>query len=305
MSDDLDGECLLVQANNVEVDDHSTEFVPPEEISSKDIFIFNNGSVVFWNIPQLERQKMMEDFHNFETDPFEEDDIAEEKEAMLFGISDTGKTHFKSGEIKLNPNTHSESEDFNQQRLEKYAFSNAIAASVKLGMLESKLDRIVDSIGKKQFKSFKKSILLFFLKRKSGFAEINHFILFFLYIEVLAEDLRNFGEIKMDEKQVLMKTGEIFSLRNEVNLSSDLLDTPDFYWDRDDLERLYLDTCSNLKIKKRTSVMNERLNNCIELMSMVTDFLNHKHSSRLEWYIIILIMIEIGFEAGHFIQYLC
>ena len=67
MSDDLDGECLLVQAKNVEVDDHSTEFVPPEEISSKDIFIFNNGSVVFWNIPQLERQKMMEDFHNFET----------------------------------------------------------------------------------------------------------------------------------------------------------------------------------------------------------------------------------------------
>ena len=162
MSDDLDGECLLVQAKNVEVDDHSTDFVPPEEISSKDIFIFNNGSVVFWNIPQLERQKMMEDFHNFETDPFEEDDIAEEKEAMLFGISDTGKTHFKSGEIKLNPNTHSESEDFNQQRLEKYAFSNAIAASVKLGMLESKLDRIVDSIGKKQFKSFIKSILLLF-----------------------------------------------------------------------------------------------------------------------------------------------
>ena len=167
MSDDLDGECLLVQAKNVEVDDHSTEFVPPEEISSKDIFIFNNGSVVFWNIPQLERQKMMEDFHNFETDPFEEDDIAEEKEAMLFGISDTGKTHFKSGEIELNPNTHSESEDFNQQRLEKYAFSNAIAASVKLGMLESKLDRIVDSIGKKQFNSFEKSILLIFLKKKN------------------------------------------------------------------------------------------------------------------------------------------
>ena len=151
LSDDLDGECLLVQSKNVEVsaDDLNTEFVPPEEISSKDIFIFNNGSVVFWNIPQLERQKMMEDFQNFETDPFEEDDIAEEKEAMLFGISDSGKTHFKCGEIKLNPYTHSESEDFNQQRLEKYAFSNAIAASVKLGMLESKLDRIVDSIGKK------------------------------------------------------------------------------------------------------------------------------------------------------------
>jgi uncharacterized Rmd1/YagE family protein len=30
--------------------------------------------------------------------------------------------------------------------LKKYAFSNAIAASVKLGMLEAKLDRIIDII---------------------------------------------------------------------------------------------------------------------------------------------------------------
>ena len=37
-----------------------------------------------------------------------------------------------------------ESEDV--RILEKYAFSNAIAASVKLGMLEAKLDRLIDSI---------------------------------------------------------------------------------------------------------------------------------------------------------------
>jgi uncharacterized Rmd1/YagE family protein len=30
--------------------------------------------------------------------------------------------------------------------LEKYAFSNAISTSVKLGMLEAKLDRLIDSI---------------------------------------------------------------------------------------------------------------------------------------------------------------
>ena len=32
------------------------------------------------------------------------------------------------------------------QILEKYTFSNAIATSVKLGMLEAKLDRLIDSI---------------------------------------------------------------------------------------------------------------------------------------------------------------
>ena len=40
--------------------------------------------------------------------------------------------------------------------------------------------------------------------------------------------------------------------RHELNLSSDLLDTPDFYWDREDLERLYLSTCAHLATGKRT-----------------------------------------------------
>jgi hypothetical protein len=38
--------------------------------------------------------------------------------------------------------------------LKKYAFSNAIAASVKLGMLEAKLDRIIDIIEFNEDESF-------------------------------------------------------------------------------------------------------------------------------------------------------
>ena len=37
-----------------------------------------------------------------------------------------------------------------------------------------------------------------------------------------------------------------------INLSSDLLDTPDFYWDREDLEILYNKTCNYLNIARRT-----------------------------------------------------
>lgn len=39
-----------------------------------------------------------------------------------------------------------------------------------------------------------------------------------------------------------------------INLSSDLLDTPDFYWDREPLEKLYGKTCSHLNIARRTRV---------------------------------------------------
>jgi uncharacterized Rmd1/YagE family protein len=58
-------------------------------------------------------------------------------------------------------------------------------------------------------------------------------------IEFLSDDLKAGRDVKMSQSEVLKKSGEIFALRHVVNLSSDLLDTPDFYWDRENLESLY------------------------------------------------------------------
>ena len=58
----------------------------------------------------------------------------------------------------------------------------------------------------------------------------------------------------MKKEDVLKKNGELFGLRHLINLSSDCLDTPDFYWDKDNLESLYQKTCNHLNIAKRTRV---------------------------------------------------
>ena len=197
-----------------------------------------------------------------EVEPFDKDIIEEESEMMIYSVSETGNTHFAKGEIKLNP----QNGDIEEQHLEKYAFSNAIAASVKLGMLESKLDRIIDSI------------------------------------EYVTDDLKQSGKIQMTRNEVLMKTGEIYSLTHVINLSSDLLDTPDFYWDREKLENLYNQTCAHLTMSKRTRIMNEKLSHCVDLMDLLTTHLNDKHHTKLEWYIIALIMIEVVFELWHFVE---
>lgn len=68
------------------------------------------------------------------------------------------------------------------------------------------------------------------------------------------QDLKEVGQIKLSRSEVLKKQGELFSLRHLINLSSDLLDTPDFYWDRENLETLYHKTCNHLNISKRTRV---------------------------------------------------
>ena len=140
--------------------------------------------------------------------------------------------------------------------------------------------------------------------------------------------------------------------RHLINLSSDLLDTPDFYWDREPLEKLYMRTCNYFNIGRRTEVlfqvpslsksnlsngypslivwkfyyqsksvikhspsflehnhiypgkqphkylffqvMNKKINYCAELTELLTDHLNDRHHTRLEWMIIILIMVEVS-----------
>ena len=39
--------------------------------------------------------------------------------------------------------------------------------------------------------------------------------------------------------------------------------------------------------------MNKKINYCAELTELLTDHLNDKHHTRLEWMIIVLIMVEV------------
>ncbi|XP_034250572.1 required for meiotic nuclear division protein 1 homolog [Thrips palmi] len=153
-----------------------------------------------------------------------------------------------------------------ESSLEKYSFSNGVALSVKLGIWESSLERFIDSI------------------------------------EFISEDLKAGRKIRMTREEVLRKQGELFAMRHSINLSSDLLDTPDFYWDNEELERLFLQTINYYCISRRTRVMNEKISHCAEMMELVSSHLSDKHHIRLEWMIIVLIMVEVGFEFLHFMK---
>lgn len=103
--------------------------------------------------------------------------------------------------------------------LEKFTFSNAMTSSVKLGIWEAILDE---------------------------------------YIEGLANvtlDLKEGRKIRMTRAAVLQRTGELFALKHLINLDSDLLETPDFYWDRETLEELFNKTCIYFSIPKRKRVI--------------------------------------------------
>uniref|UniRef100_A0A8C5A5B2 Required for meiotic nuclear division 1 homolog n=1 Tax=Gadus morhua TaxID=8049 RepID=A0A8C5A5B2_GADMO len=146
--------------------------------------------------------------------------------------------------------------------LEKFAFSNALSLSVKLAIWEVALDNFVESI------------------------------------QPIPEMLKSGNKVKLSRADVMQKIGELFALRHCINLSSDLLMTPDFYWDRENLEQLYDKTCMFLSINRRVKVVNEKLQHCTELTDLMRNHLSEKHSLRLEWMIVILITIEVMFELA-------
>lgn len=87
--------------------------------------------------------------------------------------------------------------------------------------------------------------------------------------------------------------GALFLDRSSINLHVDVLDTPEFFWEHPELEPMYLDVANELDIQNRGQVLNQRLDVLRELFEMLGNELNHQHSSRLEWIIIWLILIEV------------
>lgn len=141
--------------------------------------------------------------------------------------------------------------------LSKLSISYALAQSIKLSMFEYTIDKTI-----KQTKH-------------------------------LPEDLARKGKIFLSRKQISQRIGALFIDRSSVNLYSDMLDEPEFFWDYPEHQPMYREAAKCLDIKTRVEVLNNRLAIAGELLEILNDQLNHQHSSTLEWTIIWLIVIEV------------
>jgi len=109
----------------------------------------------------------------------------------------------------------------------------------------------------------------------------------------LPRDLALKGKIPLTRKQISKKIGELFLDRSSVNLHSDILDEPEFFWEYPEHHPLYRNTIKCLDLSPRIEVLNTRLKTLSDLWEILSTQLNHQHSSTLEWTIIWLIVIEV------------
>jgi uncharacterized Rmd1/YagE family protein len=109
----------------------------------------------------------------------------------------------------------------------------------------------------------------------------------------LPDELAKTGKILMSRKKLSQKIGALFAERNSINLHCDVLDTPEFFWRRPRYETYYRLASEYMDIKQRIDILNKRLDVIHELYDILSNELKHAHSSRLEWIIILLIVMEV------------
>lgn len=115
----------------------------------------------------------------------------------------------------------------------------------------------------------------------------------------IQQELASTGSVSLSKKEISQQIGILFNERYSINLHSDILDTPEFFWRRPSYEPLYLMTAEFQDIQTRQNILNHRLNMIHELYNILSNDLNYKHSTRLEWIIIILITMEVFLSLAH------
>jgi uncharacterized Rmd1/YagE family protein len=288
---DIAAASKLVKAQGYELDPLQTGLYPqvihvqtsdkPSEVKDYqqgDIFIFPSGTVVTWNVREREALKLVNqvlpasaegshlDMLETEDLDYLEDPSKETSEV----VGDTIVLGTKAEPAPDLPNP--QPQDTPDQRhevdtiLAKIAFSSGLARSTKLAVLETLLAT---------YQSSTRSI-------PSALSSLAPSTLF----------TRSF---------ILRKTGDLLSIRAQLNLYSELTDSmPDIFWDSRHelgLGEYYDQVGRALDVGVRIKVLNEKIGFAQEIASVLREQLSEKHGLRLEWAIIALIAVEVVLEV--------
>lgn len=293
----------LVKAQGYELDPYNTGLYPqvihvqtterPSEVKDfqvGDIFVFPSGTVVTWNVREREALHLVNrvlpaaaegshlDLLETEDMDYLEDPTRSSSEIVGDCILLGTKAEHPSEHSSSSPSEHSEDPSPDERHeidtvLAKIAFSSGLARSTKLAVLESLLS------------AYQQSTREIPTMLAQGDSTNRHFG------RPNATFTRSF---------ILRKTGELLSIRAQLNLYSELTDSlPDIFWDSRHelgLGEYYDQVGRALDVGVRIKVLNEKIGFAQEIASVLRETLSEKHGLRLEWAIIALIAVEVVLE---------
>lgn len=112
-------------------------------------------------------------------------------------------------------------------------------------------------------------------------------------VEPIALQLQNGHCSDRNTKEMLQHLANTLISEHKMVGRVEVSESPEVLWEHTELEGLYLRLRDEFEIKQRHSAVDRKLNLISKTASTLLELGQHRHSSRLEWYIIILIAIEI------------
>ncbi|KAL8946027.1 MAG: hypothetical protein Q9222_007522, partial [Ikaeria aurantiellina] len=221
------------RASNGSARSSSPARVSPNAFTFAEMFVFTYGVVVFWNFTEHQEKDILADI------TFSEADTGI---PLVTGAQDeedfeTEEFHFEYSPETPRPRVFNDMITLRSgDHMIKLAMSHAIAQSTKLNFFEQ---RMADQM-----------------------AEAQH----------VPRRLALTGKLGMKREEVVRILGALFRSRVDVNLSSNLLATPSFFWDSEPtLHPLYTAVREYLELKPRIQALNERCRVFLDLAEILSD----------------------------------
>lgn len=264
----MDKVAEILTHHNFSLDPDNTGFELSEVVHARglnngDIFVFPSGTVVTWSLPQdIANTLATKHLLPAAESPFIESKEIEDLSFILDPEQDQSRVQ---GDVIVLGTRLANNLD---TTLAKIAFSSGLARSTKLAVLESSLTRYLE--------------------------ETRH----------IPDRLSKGLKAPLSRDLILKKAGELLNLRSQLNHYNDLTDAlPDIFWDSEEkLETYYAKIGKALDVGVRIKTLNDKMTYAQEVINMTQGVLDisekmssEAHSTRLEWIIIILIAIEVGF----------
>jgi uncharacterized Rmd1/YagE family protein len=113
-------------------------------------------------------------------------------------------------------------------------------------------------------------------------------------IEPVALALRQTRRDTVPSRELLSHIGDVLLTRHRVVGRVEVTEKPDLLWDHPELERLYLRLHEEFELPERDRALSRKLNLISQTATTALALVQNRSSLRVEWYIVILIVVEIA-----------
>ncbi len=114
----------------------------------------------------------------------------------------------------------------------------------------------------------------------------------FEVIEDLAGQLQRGGRITHN-RDLLREIGNVLMIQARTVGRAGVVEKPEMTWEYPDLDRLYERLAVEYELRERDLALNRKLEVIANTAETYLDLLHNRRSLRVEWYIVILIVVEI------------